>query len=350
MSVDSPSISAIITTFNRPRELERAIASALRQTSPVDEIVVVDDGSTHDASRLCARFGSSVRYLARNRGGVSAARNAGAQIARGDLLAFLDDDDQWEPDKLCVQIAVLTSHPTLGWCCTDSLNVTTEDSPLPKDAQGFDASFPAFRDGAISAREHFGRTLVFEERVMCGAHHEVFLGDLYESLFLGNFVYPSSSLIRREVFHEAGKFDASFVLAEETEFFHRLSSRSHGAVILSPLIRYTRTDSGSMTSGANTTKLIRAAIASGERAFALRPDAGLSTRLAHQVGVRLLSQRLALAELADGNGPAARWAIRDLRRAGGNLSLRLLAYLALSFAPVQLIEALKAGRRALRRG
>ena len=87
-----------------------AITSVLNQSHPVIECIVVDDGSTDATSDVAARFGEQITYVRQDQAGVSVARNHGTRLARGDLVAFLDHDDLWLPDKLARQVEALTSQ------------------------------------------------------------------------------------------------------------------------------------------------------------------------------------------------------------------------------------------------
>jgi glycosyltransferase involved in cell wall biosynthesis len=94
------SVAAIIPTYNRVQTVSRSIESVLQQTRPLDEIVVVDDGSTDETqASLAARYGSSIRYIRTANRGVSAARMTGVEAARTAWIAFLDSDDEWMPEK-----------------------------------------------------------------------------------------------------------------------------------------------------------------------------------------------------------------------------------------------------------
>jgi glycosyltransferase involved in cell wall biosynthesis len=99
-------VSVVIPTYNRVNVIERAVASALMQSTRDLEVIVVDDGSSDGTEELVAGIGDRrVRYLRRDvRGGGSAARNTGLSQARGEFLAFLDSDDEWLPDKLAHQL------------------------------------------------------------------------------------------------------------------------------------------------------------------------------------------------------------------------------------------------------
>jgi glycosyltransferase involved in cell wall biosynthesis len=94
------SVSAIVPTHNHGRFLGEAVRSALAQTRPPLEVIVVDDGSTDDTGEAVAALAGLIRYVRQENRGVSSARNRGAGLALGTLLAFLDADDLWMPEKL----------------------------------------------------------------------------------------------------------------------------------------------------------------------------------------------------------------------------------------------------------
>ncbi|NOT04639.1 MAG: glycosyltransferase family 2 protein, partial [Anaerolineales bacterium] len=107
-------VSAIITAYNSELFVEDAILSVLRQSRPVDEIVVIDDGSTDNTATVAAKFlDQGVRYFYQENQGPSAARNRGIQETSGDLLAFLDADDTWLENKNQIQVEYLLSHPKI---------------------------------------------------------------------------------------------------------------------------------------------------------------------------------------------------------------------------------------------
>lgn len=102
-SQDIQKISIIIPTYNRARFIARALESALKQSYPAHEILVVDDGSTDSTRQIVCSFekrDQRVQYRYQANSGVAAARNNAIGAATGDWLAFLDSDDAWLPDKL----------------------------------------------------------------------------------------------------------------------------------------------------------------------------------------------------------------------------------------------------------
>jgi glycosyltransferase involved in cell wall biosynthesis len=104
-------ISIIIPTYNRIKTLAKAIDSALNQTYGHYEIIVVDDGSTDETGQfLKEKYSGAIRYLFQSNSGVSSARNSGIRAARNDLIAFLDSDDVWLPDKLENQAGLMADQ------------------------------------------------------------------------------------------------------------------------------------------------------------------------------------------------------------------------------------------------
>lgn len=107
-------ISAIITCYNGAEFVAEAIASIRRQRVPVEEIIVIDDGSTDESAAVVASLaGDDLFYHAQANQGLPRARNAGLEKARGDIITFLDYDDLWSDDKLAIQIPMLDAHPGL---------------------------------------------------------------------------------------------------------------------------------------------------------------------------------------------------------------------------------------------
>ncbi len=114
LATTRPRISAIIPVHNRAQYVVEAIRSVLAQTCPVGEIWAIDDGSTDGSADAIQQFGPPVRYHYQTNRGAAAARNQGVALATGELLAFLDSDDRWLPDKLALQLAAFEQNPALA--------------------------------------------------------------------------------------------------------------------------------------------------------------------------------------------------------------------------------------------
>jgi len=120
-----PLVSIVMPAYNSARHIGRAIESVLRQTYETWELIIVDDGSTDDTSDVVKGFADDrIEYVRTKNGGASAARNAGLDKARGEVVAFLDSDDVWYADKLAVQMATFRKSPevVLTYCNYDRID------------------------------------------------------------------------------------------------------------------------------------------------------------------------------------------------------------------------------------
>ena len=112
-------VTVVIPTYNRTALVQRAIQSVLRQTARrACDIVVIDDGSTDDTAQALRRYAGDIRCLRQPNAGVSAARNTGLRDAANEFVAFLDSDDEWVPDKIERQLAVLRRYPQAVFVAT----------------------------------------------------------------------------------------------------------------------------------------------------------------------------------------------------------------------------------------
>lgn len=179
--MSDPLVSVILPTHNRAQLVDRAIRSVLAQSYPSFELIVVDDASDDETPQLVRAFDDPrVRYLQlESNRRAAAARNLGVEEARGDLLAFQDDDDIWLPDKLRQQVPALLAEPAevgLNICSHikvrsgRALHVGGEKhwSSLRFDAglEGLDFSLVA-TPGWLLRRECFERVGGFDERMRC---------------------------------------------------------------------------------------------------------------------------------------------------------------------------------------
>jgi glycosyltransferase involved in cell wall biosynthesis len=109
-------VSVVINNYNYGRFLNQAIDSALGQTHPKLEIVVVDDGSTDDSREILASYGDRIRSVLKPNGGQASAFNAGYAASNGELVCWLDADDVFLPEKVRTVENVLVAHPSAEWC------------------------------------------------------------------------------------------------------------------------------------------------------------------------------------------------------------------------------------------
>jgi glycosyltransferase involved in cell wall biosynthesis len=136
----APFFTVLIDTYNYGQYIEEAVASVLGQDFPAEqrEILVVDDGSTDDTQERMQKFGDAIRYLRKPNGGQASAFNFGFERARGEIVALLDGDDVWLPDKLGRVYEEFERHPAAGmvyhrtylWKGTDETSEDTHFIPV----------------------------------------------------------------------------------------------------------------------------------------------------------------------------------------------------------------------------
>ncbi len=270
--MSAPGVSVIVPTYNRSAWIGATLRSVLAQSCQPREILVVDDGSTDDTEAVVSAFGGGVRYERQANAGVSAARNRGAQLATSEWLAFVDSDDLWHPLKLEAQLAALHATGT-SWSVT-GCDVIGLDDKVIAGREGFAAVFPLFSEEQVSPEAFFAGYLQATSIDAGGVQFHAWSGDAYDALFLGNFGLPSSAMVRRTLFEQVGGFDPAFRIAEETEFFHRIAAAAEVAIVAASMVGYRTAQSGSLVSPANSSRLIENALASLDRAAALRPGRG----------------------------------------------------------------------------
>ena len=200
------SVSAIIPAFNAGRTLRRAIESVLRQTHPIEEIIVVDDGSSDATLKIAKSFAPGVRCISQSNSGVAAARNAGAAAAAGRWLAFLDADDYWLPHKSAAQVALAAAEPEV---------VLLYGSFQEFDNQGPTRSMPA--------------------------HHPRLL---WPELRFHNPLATSTVMLRRDVFVDVGGFDESLRHCEDWDLWVRCLARGRFACTQEPVMMYENLNAG----------------------------------------------------------------------------------------------------------
>jgi len=167
----APVVSVLIPTHNRAQLLGSAIRSVLAQTYRWLEIVVVDDGSDDETRDVIRRFEDSrIRYIRHDssRGG-AAARNSGIEAATGEYIAFLDDDDEWEPNKTEIQLEVLASCDVVLCMSTSSAeqDVRELEEISVCNLEQLRRGMPRIGAGvsAIMGRADVFKSVLFDERL-----------------------------------------------------------------------------------------------------------------------------------------------------------------------------------------
>lgn len=153
--MQKPLVSVIVPVYNGQRYLEATLKSIFDQDYEPVEIIVVDDGSTDGTAEIVKSY-PVVRYIYQNNQGPSAARNTGIAAAQGEMIAFLDADDLWLPNKLSLQVGYLRQHPEKGLVYAHRRMIIEEGVETPPWFSANDT--PALFAGAVLVRKN-----VFEQ-------------------------------------------------------------------------------------------------------------------------------------------------------------------------------------------
>ena len=216
---NSPKVSVVIPTYNRGNFLRAAVASALAQTLRDLEIIVVDDASAEDSEKVVRQFGDSRLKFIRhetNRG-VAAARNTGVLKSQGKYIAFLDDDDEWLPEKLERQFELLEQSPrNVGVVYTGSL-----------------------------AMESMNGKALFQLM-------PTLKGVIFQEMLLRDSLAPTSTfVVRKECFEKAGLFDVDFEFGEDFDMWLRIAAAFQFDYIEEPLVRFSAPDDNKRSLSSN---------------------------------------------------------------------------------------------------
>jgi GT2 family glycosyltransferase len=193
-------VSVIIPTYNRAALVLEAVASVLRQRIAGLEIIVVDDGSEDDTRQQLLPVLSHIHYARQKRTGVSAARNTGIGLARGEWLAFLDSDDLWQPDKLAQQMKYLEKHSNLRICQTEEIWIRNGLRWNPKN------------------------------------YHRKPSGNCFGELLERCLVSPSAVVLHRSLMEEVGGFDEDLPACEDYDLWLRVGWRHPIGLLPEPLV------------------------------------------------------------------------------------------------------------------
>ncbi len=214
-------ISAVIPAYNNGKYIGRAIESVLAQSYKPLEVIVVDDGSTDNTKEIVASFGDEVRYIHKDNGGASSARNAGILAAKGDWVAFLDADDQWLPCRLKNQVLLLEKAPSLNWVSSNYINCL-----------------------CLSERKAPYNPVRRIESILKGRLSLSY----YDAVIRDVAGWTGTMLIKKNCLIEAGLFNDNYQLAEDLDMWWRIACRSEQiGIVAEPAAIYHTQIGGSIT-------------------------------------------------------------------------------------------------------
>lgn len=183
-----PNVSVVIPTYNRPQFLKGAIETAVSQTYTDLEVVVVDDGSnTEYATEIVSQYSDDVRCITHDENrGLSAARNTGIADGDGEYIAFLDDDDRWDKNKLAKQVNALKATPEAGLATCRLASINSNGNLLRCDGAVVD-------------------------------------GDIADEIYTRNLIgTPSRVMIQKDALSNGQAFDETLSTKQDWDFYIRL--------------------------------------------------------------------------------------------------------------------------------
>lgn len=233
-------ISVILPTHNRAGLLKDAIESVLDQTYKDLELIIIDDGSTDHTEQVARRYGSLVRYMKQAQGGPAKARNMGIKHAKGEYIAFIDDDDIYNPDKLSMQLDCFNFRPQIGFVFSD-MTALAPDGTLH-------GNYMRIYFGVLDRLNlSFGE--VFPNAELLGSfiqkisdpslkEEKFYWGNIFRFLLLGNFVLQSTFMARKSALMSVGGYREDFEIAEDADLYLRMSQHWEGGFLAIPTIQY----------------------------------------------------------------------------------------------------------------
>jgi len=233
-----PRVSVIIPVFNRADLIAETLNSVLAQTYRDFEIVVVNDGSTDNTLRVLSNYKAhNLRVISQRNQGQAIARNTGIRASKGALIAFLDSDDLWLPEKLDRQLSLFDSQPNLAWCYSDTMLFlcTTNHDLHPFSSQ-----------------------------------NKPYEGQIAAHLLLRCFIPTLTVVIQRWVFEEVGFFH-KLAVAEDWDLWLRIAAK-HPVCRVSEVLARHRVHEGSISRSESITSRHKCYIEVIERAVAFAPE------------------------------------------------------------------------------
>jgi glycosyltransferase involved in cell wall biosynthesis len=277
-----PAVSVIVASRNYGRYLAGALRSVLEQSWRDIEVVIIDDGSTDHTPEVVRAFLSDPRVHYRRTDGLgqSRAKNLGIQLSRAPLIAFLDGDDEWLPDKLKQQTP-LFENPAVGvvYSRRTLMDADGRDLPTPPAA-------PA-----------------------CGC--------VYDELLVQNFVCFSSVVVRRDVFEMVGMFDTGLSLGIDYDLWLRVAKHYEFDYVDHALVRY-RTGHTNLSS--RITDRITSVLSVLRRSLLRRRNAETAARAAQAETWGSTCRTMGFVLRKTDPFAAARWYLRAARHDGRWLS------------------------------
>jgi O-antigen/teichoic acid export membrane protein/glycosyltransferase involved in cell wall biosynthesis/polysaccharide pyruvyl transferase WcaK-like protein len=248
-AVGLPRVSIIMPVHNGKDFIHEAIDSALAQSYPSFELLVIDDGSDDMDYKLLESKDIRVRVIRQQNGGVSRARNSGIAQARGEFIAFLDADDFWLPGKLEAQVRYFDAHPAIGFVFGRYLKwAARPDGLFPPAA----SMAPDCKDVVLTDPQRSGWA--------------------YTRMLMGMLIGMSAAIMRKSVCTQIGVFDEGMRIGEDYEYWFRTSRVTEMHSLAAVVSLYRTHGASTMARVTPTNHMVRLLSAMEQRWGTSNPD------------------------------------------------------------------------------
>jgi GT2 family glycosyltransferase len=234
-------VSIVIPCYNRAHIVRETIDSVLAQTHGEFEAIIIDDGSADNTREVIAEYTDPrIRYFYKSNGGLSSARNAGLDVARGEFVAFLDSDDAWHPWKLAAQLEIFRRHPEAGMIWSDMSTFSDNGEVLSeRHLRTYYSVYDAV-DFALTREQAGTLSDLLADAPPKFAECPYYVADVFHDMFGGNLVHPPTAIVRRERLQKSGPFEPEItgLGAEDYHFYFRVSAQGPVAFLDAPTTLY----------------------------------------------------------------------------------------------------------------
>lgn len=199
-----PDVSVIIPVYNQEKYVKECVDSVIEQNYDKLEIILVDDGSTDNTSKILQSYGDKIKYIKQENQGPAASVNNGIKISQGSLVCWLGSDDAYMPNKIEHQVNLLLKEPSIDIVYSDYIMIDSNGSELTK----VQVPYPS--------PDQFTRTLLIR-----------------------NFINGSTVMMRRECIDKAGYYDETLKADPDGDMWFRMLKNGYkfGHISL-PLVKY----------------------------------------------------------------------------------------------------------------
>ena len=252
--MNNPLVSVVIPTYNCGRYVEEAVDSALGQECRgLVEVIVIDDGSTDDTRSRLLKYEDRIRLVSQANRGLSGARNAGIELSSGEYVAFLDSDDRWLPGKLERQLVCFQELEGIDMVCSDFSAIGPDGATISENYQK--GTFGMLNEYELSLPEVFPESRILKTPPASGLR--ACFGSVFFELCKGNFILPSTTIVRRSSLESSGlRYKESYRCAEEQDFHLRFAMRHSIAWLDAVTTEYRIGREGKLSGNPNVPRLI----------------------------------------------------------------------------------------------